>query len=395
MSPATLRLILLVSCAHALVHVYELAFPSVEQLIAASFHVDATVTGLLGTCWRLPFGFGALAAGWLADRFGSKPMLIIYLAGCAVTSALVAIAPDLAMLFVVMFAMGSFASIYHPAGLAIISHETRPQDLPMALGYHGIFGSIGIAGAPFLAALVLGTGADWRQYYLVLTVPGALLAMLIAWRLKEHHRLAAASGASGSVHVHERALWGSFAALIVVGTLNGFVYAALLNFLPRFLGDAGLRPTSIPPAAWRNYLTGGVLLLGCIGQYAAGRIARPGQIERLLVIVLLGSAPPMFWMAVATGPARIVAAGWFTIVHFMHQPIYNSLVAHYVPRRRRSLGFGTSNLMAFGFGSLGAGFAGYVQTRWGQAANYSSLGTLILVATLPAVGLWLHRRHKG
>ena len=34
MSRTLLRLVLFISCAHALVHVYELAYPSVEQLIA-------------------------------------------------------------------------------------------------------------------------------------------------------------------------------------------------------------------------------------------------------------------------------------------------------------------------------------------------------------------------
>ena len=67
MSPATFRLVLLISCAHALVHTFELALPSVEQMIGADFHVDRQQTGMLGTTWRLPFGFGALLAGWLAD----------------------------------------------------------------------------------------------------------------------------------------------------------------------------------------------------------------------------------------------------------------------------------------------------------------------------------------
>ena len=59
MSPATFRLILLVSCAHALVHVFELSLPSVEQMIGGEFGVGKDRTGLLGTVWRIPFGLGA------------------------------------------------------------------------------------------------------------------------------------------------------------------------------------------------------------------------------------------------------------------------------------------------------------------------------------------------
>ena len=189
MSPATLRLVLIVSCAHALVHVYELSLPSVEQLIGNEFGVSAQVTGWLGTCWRLPFGLGAVLAGWLADRHGSKPMLVTYLAGCAATSLLAWWVPGLSWLFVAMFAMGTFASIYHPAGLALISHETAPQHRPLALGYHGIFGSLGIAGAPLLTASVLSLGVNWRHIYAVLVVPGAVMAVAVALLLVEHHRL--------------------------------------------------------------------------------------------------------------------------------------------------------------------------------------------------------------
>jgi hypothetical protein len=42
----------------------------------------------------------------------------------------------------------------------------------------------------------------------------------------------------------------------------------------------------------------------------------------------------------------------------MHQPIYNSLIPKYAPARRRSLCFGISFAMSFGFGSFGATFAG-------------------------------------
>ena len=89
MNPATFRLILLLSSAHALVHVYELAFPSVEELVAADYQVGKPTMGLMGNCWRFPFGAGALLSGWLVDRYGAKWPLVFYLLGCAATSALV------------------------------------------------------------------------------------------------------------------------------------------------------------------------------------------------------------------------------------------------------------------------------------------------------------------
>ena len=140
------RLVLLVCCAHALVHVYELALPSVEQEIAREFFADdvdagKTLTGHLSNSWRLMWGMGAIVAGWLVDRFGSKKLLTIYLLGSATTCALAAVTTRSSGPFVSMIAMGAFASIYHPAGLAMISRATTSENRARALGLHGIFGS--------------------------------------------------------------------------------------------------------------------------------------------------------------------------------------------------------------------------------------------------------------
>ena len=147
---------------------------------------------MLGTVWRIPFGCGALLAGWLADRYGSKPLLLIFLGGCVLTSLLSFWAPTLNIVFLAMFAMGCFASIYHPAGLALISRETGAENRPAALGWHGILGSLGFTGAPLLAALAFSFGSlSWRQYYVLLCVPAAVLAILLAVTLRESRPAAA------------------------------------------------------------------------------------------------------------------------------------------------------------------------------------------------------------
>jgi MFS family permease len=395
MTPATLRLVLMVSCAHAMVHIYELSFPSVEELVADAYEVDKRTTGLLSNCWRFPWGLGALLAGWLVDRYGAKWLLVIYLLGCAATSALAASQPSLALLFVTMFAMGSFASIYHPAGLALISHETSPQHRPMALGYHGILGSLGIAAAPFLGGLVLAV-APWHGYYLALVLPGVILAAIIALRLTEHHRQTATVGGDANATAHEAVTtpsgdWRAFRILIVAGLFSGFVYAATMSFLPRYLGDLSLKPEGIPDRSFKNYVTGFVLLVGVVGQFWAGRIGRTGSLERQLALIFFALSPLLLGMAVAKGDWRILAACGVSLVMFMQQPIYNALVAQYVPRQRRSLGFGISNALGFGIGSFGATFSGMFQ---GEQANLINFSCLAAVAALSGAVAWRLRNRS-
>lgn len=383
MSPSTFRLILLVSCAHALVHVFEFSLPSVELLIGEEFQVGRDRTGMLGAVWRLPFGLGALLAGWLADRFGSKQMLVVYLSGCSAAAVLAWWSPSLGTLFAAMFTMGCFASIYHPAGLALISTETTAENRPAALGWHGILGSVGIATAPFLAALALQCQSiSWRQYCLILVIPAGLIAGLLVFSIrrtpKPLQRLAAPTAETTS---EGEVRWRAFLVLVSVGIGIGFIYAAFIHFLPRYLDGAGMRPSGMTAGSFRNYLAALVLVFAAIGQGTAGKIARSGRLERLFCTILFANVPPLIWMAVAQGQARLWAACLMAFVHFMNQPIYNSLIAEYVPRRRRSLAYGFSYTLGFGMGGLGPAYAGFVND---DGWTYGGLAVVASVAGLLA-----------
>jgi FSR family fosmidomycin resistance protein-like MFS transporter len=414
---ATLLLILLVSCAHAMAHVFELSLPSVEQLVAADYGFGKLTSGLLATTWRLPWGLGALLAGFLVDRFGSRRMLTIYLFGCAAMCAVATQQMPLPALFGVMFMMGLFASIYHPAGLALISHETTAANRPRALGLHGIFGSAGIGAAPFVAGWVLAMkDASWHDYYAVLAA--AALALAVVFYLVGKLRPDLDRPLEKPLVVdaeQDHVDWRSFYTLTALAVLMGFTYSAVLSFLPRYLDDGEVRwylneligylrealvylqldeyfeiDRTLPDESLRNFGTAAVLIVGCFGQYAAGRFARPDRLERQLSLVLWCTVPALLWMAVAVGTQRLWAAGLFALVHFMHQPIYNSLIAKYTPRHRRSIAYGFSFAMGLGIGGTGAALVGSMQDdRW----IYTILAGIAGGAGTVGIVLW--RRSKA
>lgn len=430
MDRKTFRLVLLVSCCHALVHVYEQSFSSVEQLIADAFGVSQATTGLLGTSFRLPFGLCALAAGWLADRWGQKAMLVVYLVGCGLTSLFLfsvgktaALTGNIAILFVALPILGLFASIYHPAGLALIAQRTTPENRPLSLGYHGILGSLGIAAGPLFASWVLYSGGSWQSFYLALSVPGIVLALVVFFGLRDdvhavEARTPASEGAGSALPLtnshagfelqvddrhraargpadgdslgaqetappshaslsEEKPAWSHYFLLITATTLAGFVYSAVMTFLPRYLDDSGLFP-HLTRETVRNILSGAVLLLGMIGQYTAGRWATPRTLERMLAGVFWASLPLLIVMGAVSGIWRVWAAAVFMPVFFMHQPLYNSLVAKYVPQRRRSMAYGLSFTLSFGGGSIGPAVIGFLQAGSGPYGNLVSYGVLAM-----------------
>ncbi|MCH2129251.1 MAG: MFS transporter [Pirellulaceae bacterium] len=354
LSRTTLKLVLLVSCAHALVHVFELSLPSVEQEIDAEFECGVRLTGLLGTAWRFPWGAAALLAGWLVDRYGSRSMLTIYLLGCATMCVCVATTSDFYALFLPMIGMGTFASIYHPAGLSLISQTTTPKTRPFALGIHGVFGSLGIGGAPLMAGLILSAQLSWRTHYWLLIPPTLLLAVGIycTQTSTQHRTHVSVSKEEDSAH------WWFFGMLVTIGVVLGITYSAFLHFLPRYLSDESLTVSS-EVGGRQQLLAGGLLFLGCIGQYTAGHLARHRILEWQLSLVMALNVPCLIGMAFATGWLRALAAGTFALCHFMHQPLYNSLIAKYTPVSRRSLCYGFSFTMGLGIGGIGPTLAGF------------------------------------
>jgi len=377
---ATLSLVLLVSCAHAMVHVYELSFPGVEQTVARDYFPDQEaqgkrLSGYISNSWRITWGLGALAAGWLVDRFGSRRMLAIYLLGCAGTCFVAGLQLNVQALFVVMMAMGAFASIYHPAGLALISHNTTPENRARALGIHGIFGSAGIAGGPLLAGTLLQV-ASWRQFYVVLAIPGLILGCVFIQQAMKYESAAAKEAAKPPTPEPDTSRLSLFYVLTIFSALQGFVYSGLMSFLPRYL--SGIEGAS------GNFYAAGVLVVGCVGQFVSGRMARPSFLEGQLAWVSFANVPFLAWMAFAQGRTRLVATTLLVLVHFMQQPVYNSLIAKYTPAARRSLCYGISFAIGLGLGSFGATFAGTFDVQ----VTYVTLAAVTLGSTVVAVLLW-------
>ncbi|MCA9062989.1 MAG: MFS transporter [Planctomycetaceae bacterium] len=425
---ALLRLVLLVSCAHAMVHLLEQSFASVELTVSAELGLSKAQSGRLGTALRFPYGFGALLAGIISDRLGSRRILLVYLAGGALVCGSMVLNNGHALLYVQLFLLGSFASMYHPAGLALLTTSAPASLRGRALGIHGVFGSAGIALAPFIAGVTLMAQPNgWRWYYLVLGGLGMLLASQFRrdFDTTESQRANQALSTSGARNAEQRLKIAPFAVLTMATAIAGIVYAGFLHFLKRYLSERFLDEADIVAGAVTDradlviaatqqvvatsnevvsasvtatgtdasssMYTAITLACGALGQWIAGQIARPGRLPLQLSLIFASNAPLLLWMTVAHGNARVIAAGLFAFVHFMNQPVYNSLLPEFIPAHRRSTWFGFSNMMGFGIGSFGPAIVGELGD-FRQA--YFVLAILALVAAALPLTLYLFVRHE-
>src|SRR4029450_6173932 len=96
-------------------------------------------------------------------------MMTAFYIGCGVSLAGAGLAPNLAALAVAMFALGMFASIYHPVGMAMLIEASNARGRTLA--FNGVCGNLGVSLAAGISA-ALATWFGWRAAFFA---PAAVL----------------------------------------------------------------------------------------------------------------------------------------------------------------------------------------------------------------------------
>jgi len=376
LTPPERKILWTTSLSHGLIHVYELAVPALLILIQADFGVGDFAMGRVVTLYGLLFGLGALPAGYLVDRLGSRPLLTVSLCSASACMAGMAFSPSLGWFAACAGCMGLSLSIYHPAGTTLITHSLPVSGRMFAT--HGMVGNLGVAGASVIAGS-LGALFGWRWAVGLLSVLGVILALRVSTLpTPTVHEVQQRSG---------RGHWPAYVVLLVAMGFMGMVYRGMTTFLPKLFA------TSYAAEAGTGTALGGLLttlalLVGLLGMYVAGRsIDRGMRPARVFLIGAFFQTP--FLLAIAHTGTHALLPLMMTVAffHFFTQPPANYLVAGFVPPRLRGLGYGVYFFVAFGMGSLGAAFGGWVSERSGLVQAFPALAVLLLPAIVAALVL--------
>ncbi len=394
----------LVMLAHSLVHTYEFAFPVFVPLWLSQFGATEAAVGLALTVGFSLFGLGSLPAGILADRRGSKALIVACLVGMGGSFLLLSLAPasspwNLAVVTLALVVWGASASVYHPAGLSLITRGVEERG--SAFAYHGTAGNIGTAMGPLLTTILLfALTDDWRLVAALLALP-ALVGVLLAVRIdvNEAAAVAADGGEDGGskaspgidslgefLSVSRTLFAGAFLVVFAVVMLSGLYYRGVLTFLPAlFEGFEAIQPVEVFGRTFEpgNYVYTGLLATGVLGQYAGGKLTDRIPVELGLALGYggLGVIALVYLPAADAGllPLLVLSAflGFFL---FVVQPFYQATVAEYTPPSARGLSYGFTYLGVFGVGALGATVAGVALTAFSQPTLFAVLAVFGLVA---------------
>src|SRR5689334_640349 len=137
------RTIAFLNWAHLIDHFVLLIYPTVVIGLSAVYGRPYSELIALSTAAFIAFGVFSLPAGLLADRWSRRNMMAIFYFGLGGSLALAGLAPNLVVLAVALFALGVFASIYHPVGMAILIEASQARGRTLA--FNGVCGNLGVS----------------------------------------------------------------------------------------------------------------------------------------------------------------------------------------------------------------------------------------------------------
>lgn len=386
--------------AHGIFHTYELSIPIFIVIWLDVFDVSALVLGVVVSAGYGLIGIGAIPSGVIADTYGSRQLIVISIVGMGGGFFLLALAPNVYVLCLAIVLWGAAASVYHPAGLSLISRGAKERGTVFA--YHGVGGNIGTAFGPLLTALLLLV-FDWRIVVAALTVPA--IAVVILSTTIEFDETAATEPEDGgsdpptlrAIASDSRLLFSSgFLLAFLVIMLYGTYYRGLLTFMPDMVAGLPLFETYVlfgMEAEPSQYIYTGILMFGIFGQYAGGRVTDRVRTEYAFFSSLfaLGALALLFIPASNVGivPFLLVCAA-LGFALYATAPIYQVVIAEQAAEDVHGLSYGYAYLGMFGVGAGGAALAGAVLTYANSTALLTVLAGLAFVGTALVLVLIRH-----
>jgi DHA1 family tetracycline resistance protein-like MFS transporter len=159
---------------------------------AMTFGASPTAIGLLFAVFSLAQLVAAPVLGDLSDRYGRRPVLILSLAGTALSFVMLALASSLSMLFVARLVDGLSGGNIATAR-AYVADVTAPKDRARAYGLIGAAFGLGFIVGPALSA-VLSRVSYTAPIWAAAGLTGVAIGMAWVWLPETSHRVTAGTG---------------------------------------------------------------------------------------------------------------------------------------------------------------------------------------------------------
>ena len=365
--------------AHLSVHALMLALPSLIPIFMSEFNVGIDVLGFVVTISAFMFGVGAIPSGWLESKIGGKTLLILYLFGSSFSAILISVSNSFNLLVFGLGLLGLTSSIYHPAGLTLISN--RIHRIPKGMAIHGIFGSTGSAIGPVLAT-TLALFISWRASYATLGLFNFTLgiaSILLIPSTKDTKNVEIMNNEKNAKVTNRIALIFFY----ITNLIMGFVYYGFTTFMPiHFAENTKEFLPFISDTMKAGVFPSFVFLSGVIGQIIGGKLGTHFNRIRILPYIIAINIPFLLLMGYSKGFLLIFCSLCLGMTYFSSQPICNTIIADLTHSNNRGIGYGINFFLSMGIGSLAAMIGGILAINFGTTIIFISMGFLLIPALI-------------
>jgi MFS family permease len=309
--------------AHAIDHYVMLIFPTVVIGLEAVYGRPYGELLALGTASFFAFGIFSLPAGWLADHWSRRNMMVVFYVGCGLSLAAAALAPNFVMLAVALFALGVFAAIYHPVGTAIVVAAAINRGRTLAL--NGVCGNIGVALAAGITA-ILTAWIGWRGAFLLPAIVCVITGLAYLALVPDDRHHAAGRSVTPDVRLAIWIMAGVFALFILIGTTAGLVFNIVTIALPKIVDDRIGNNISLITIGG---ITTGVFLCGAIAQLAVGRVLEKVPPHIVFAAVGLMQFIGVVLVVYATGNLLLAALAFAVAFVYAQVTVNDFVIARY------------------------------------------------------------------
>lgn len=175
------KIVGVVSLGHFLSHFYQMALPPLFPFMNMQDGFSFTQLGLMLTLFYAGSALFQTPAGFLVDRHGARPVLLLGLGIIVGAFIVLAVVPYFPLMALCALIAGLGNSVFHPADYSILNATVGERRMGRAFSLHHFGGFLGYAAAPLSMAAVAAV-AGWRAALVVAGVLGVaiFIAMLIA-----------------------------------------------------------------------------------------------------------------------------------------------------------------------------------------------------------------------
>jgi nitrate/nitrite transporter NarK len=208
------------------------AYSYVLTSIKGELGLSYTESGALMSAYFVGYTLGQIPWGLLADRFGSRRVMTVSIAGVSAATVLFGFGGDFTSLALSRFLAGLLGAGVFVPSVRLIAGWYESRERGTALGLLNVGGSIGLIIVTWVSPL-LALFYGWRASIIIQGVAGFASALLIYLCLKDGARSGSVSRRAVSMALRQRSFW----VLAVAQFIRLGSYYTFLAWLPLMLKE--------------------------------------------------------------------------------------------------------------------------------------------------------------